>query len=127
MWASDGKGAGCLGGEKVNWHEAYRRATELDFAGYDDWVLPTEEELRLASEVSVKEYRQAFPNSPIDIYWTGVPDTTNVNQALAIELKEVTPPKRRRSQPTPAPRVAAETILRPKNQPHHVRVMRKPK
>ncbi|MBT3286923.1 MAG: DUF1566 domain-containing protein [Victivallales bacterium] len=127
MWASDGKGAGCLGGKKVNWHEAYRRATELDFAGYDDWVLPTEEELRLASEVSVKEYRQAFPNSPIDIYWTGVPDTTNVNQALAIELKEVTPPKRRRSQPTPAPRVAAGTILRPKNQPHHVRVMRKPK
>ena len=127
MWASDGKGAGCLGGKKVNWHDAYRRAAELDFAGYDDWVLPTEEELRLVSEVSVKEFRQAFPNSPIATYWTGVTDTTNVNQALAVELKEVTPRQRRRSTAVPVPKVVAQTVLRPKDQTHHVRVVRKPK
>jgi hypothetical protein len=108
MWASDGKGPGCLGGKKVNWHEAFRWADELSFAGYRDWRLPSEEELQLIGKISAKERARAFPNTPVSIYWTNLPDTDDANQALAVDLR------------------AVRTVLRPKNLPFYVRAIRYP-
>lgn len=108
MWASDGKGEGCMGGRQVNWHEAFRWADALVFAGFQDWRLPDEEELRLIAQLGQKEHDRAFPNSGGNVYWTGVPDT-DVNQALAVDMK------------------AVRTVLRRKNDLLYVRAVRSPK
>ncbi len=108
MWASDGKGEGCMGGRQVNWHEAFRWADALVFAGFQDWRLPDEEELRLIAQLGQKEHDRAFPNSLGQIYWSGVPDT-DVNQALAVDMR------------------AVRTVLRQKNDVLYVRAVRSPK
>jgi hypothetical protein len=109
MWASDGKGPGCLGGRKVNWHEAFRWADELSFSGYQDWRLPSEEELQLIGKLDDKVRARAFPNTPVDVYWTNIPDTDDVNQALAVDLR------------------TSRTVLRPKRLPFYVRAIRSPR
>jgi hypothetical protein len=108
MWASDGKGQGCFEGRQVNWHEAFRWVGSLDFAGYRDWRLPTEDELRLIARLAEAERNRAFPNSPVDPYWTGVPDT-DVSRSLAVDIG------------------AARTIVRQKNDLLYVRAVRSPK
>ncbi len=108
MWASDGKGAGCLEGRRVNWHEAFRWVGTLDFAGYRDWRLPTEDELRLIAQLAAAERNRAFPNSPVEVYWTGVPDT-DVNRSLAVDIG------------------ASRTVVRQKGDLLSVRAVRSPR
>jgi translation elongation factor P/translation initiation factor 5A len=107
MWASDGKGTGCHDGDKITWHQAFQWADELSFATYRDWRLPTEEELQVIGRLSQKERARAFPNTPLDVYWTMLPDT-EVGKALAVDLK------------------AVRTVLRDKNQALYVRAVRTP-
>ena len=108
MWASDGKGKGCLDGRQVNWHEAFRWVGTLDFAGYRDWRLPTEDELRLIGRLTAEERARAFPNSPAEVYWTGIPDA-DVNRSLAFDIG------------------AARTVVRQKDDVLYVRAVRSPK
>lgn len=108
MWASDGKGEGCMAGRKANWHDAFRWADGLEFAGYQDWRLPTEEELRMIAQTGAKERERAFPNSVVDVFWTEVPDS-DVTQALAVDLR------------------ISRTVLRAKNDTLYVRAVRSPR
>lgn len=108
MWGSDGKGKGCLDGRQVNWHEAFRWVGTLDFAGFRDWRLPTEDELRLIGQLTAEERARAFPNSPVAVYWTGIPDS-DVNRSLAFDIG------------------ASRTVVRQKSDVLYVRAVRSPK
>lgn len=108
MWASDGQGPGCMDGRLVNWHEALRWVGGLDFAGFRDWRLPSEDELRMIGRLSAEERERAFPNTPLEVYWSEVPDT-DVNRALAVDL------------------ATSRTVLRRKNDPLRVRAVRSPR
>ncbi len=56
MWASDGRGKGCFNGQSSTWSAALVWASNLEFAGYDDWRLPSLQEL-----LSLVDYGQFYP------------------------------------------------------------------
>ncbi|MDP8235535.1 MAG: DUF1566 domain-containing protein [Candidatus Erginobacter occultus] len=56
IWASDGQGKGCFNGQSSTWSEALVWARNLQFAGYDDWRIPSLQEL-----LSLVDYGRFYP------------------------------------------------------------------
>jgi len=69
MWVKDGKSAGCNYGKPLSWGEATDFCTNLSFAGYSEWRIPTREEMRgiVARDNSI-DYT-LFPHTKVGIYW----------------------------------------------------------
>jgi hypothetical protein len=71
QWARNGN----IPGIKMQWEEAMRWAKNLNYAGYNDWRLPTDNELRTVLNRggnSPAEWLNAngFRNVQDDIYWS---------------------------------------------------------
>ena len=60
-------------------------AAALRFGGFDDWRLPTEEELRDLGRMPPVERTALMPNTAKGLYWSKVPGT-DVEKALAVDL-----------------------------------------
>ncbi len=73
MWVADGTSPGCNGGKKLDWHKAFAWVSALDFGGFTDWRLPTEEELRVLARLDPALLREVLPGTAEGAYWTGVP------------------------------------------------------
>ncbi|OGV76197.1 MAG: hypothetical protein A3K19_18880 [Lentisphaerae bacterium RIFOXYB12_FULL_65_16] len=107
MWAKDGTAAGCNGSKALTWYEALKWVDVLQFAGFDDWQLPTEEQFQAWLSMSPKELLSQLPNTVGNIYWSKVPGST-VEEALAVDLDQ------------------HKIVLRAKAEAHHVRACRIP-
>jgi len=86
MWIADGQTPdGGNAGQPLDWYAALRWAAALRWGGFDDWRLPTEEELRDLSRLAPAERETLFPNTRNTVHWTHVP-TQDVDRALAVSL-----------------------------------------
>lgn len=73
MWVKDGEGAGCNGGNVINWNGAIDFCNSLNFAGHADWRLPNINELQSIvnyGTVSPSSYPTYFPGTKSDFYWS---------------------------------------------------------
>lgn len=98
MWkrCEEGKsGASCTGsGDEMTWANAIDRCENLSFAGYDDWYLPTIEEL-----TSIVDYTEhspaidtaAFPNTESAITWSSTEDVSSSTNAWIVNFSYGTP------------------------------------
>ena len=86
MWAADGVGAGCNAGTKTDWYSALVWAKRLQFAGFGDWRLPSDEELRILLELDSDALQAAFPNTPKSGYWTRSHIAEDVARAFCVDF-----------------------------------------
>lgn len=84
MWARDGNAAGGNGGETLNWYDALVWVNGLRFAGFEDWRLPTDIELRVLAELPADQRDTLFPNTRPAIHWTRQSET--VDKALGVDF-----------------------------------------
>jgi len=70
MWVGDDTGPGGNDGETMDWYEALAWVDSLEYAGFKDWRLPTDEELHVLSAVPKKEYDALFKKAFEQSYWT---------------------------------------------------------
>lgn len=108
MWVADGNSPGCADGKKIDWHQAFAWAAELKYAGFDDWRLPTEEELRVLTQLPDNILNEVLPNTKRGLYWTNVP-STDVTKVLAVDF------------------VSKKVQREVKETPHYVRPIRTPR
>lgn len=59
--------------KRYNWHQAQEEASKFELAGYNDWRVPTERELRSIVErecvnPSINPY--VFPTAQTEVYWS---------------------------------------------------------
>ncbi len=86
MWIADGKTPdGGNSGQPLDWYAALKWAAGLRFAGFDDWRLPTEEELRDVARMTPAEREKLLPNTVMATHWTRIP-AVDVDSALAVNL-----------------------------------------
>jgi hypothetical protein len=84
MWIADGGSVdGGNGGKQLDWYEALKWAAARRFAGFDDWRLPTEEELCDLSRMPAAERGTLFPNTVTGGHWSKIP-ALEVTEALAV-------------------------------------------
>jgi hypothetical protein len=108
MWIADGGSAdGGNDGKPLDWYEALKWAAARRFAGFDDWRLPTEEELRDLARLPAAERRALFPNTATGGHWSKVP-AAEVADALVVSV--------------PAGSISRED----KRKPFYVRAVRQP-
>lgn len=84
MWAKNGN----ISGRIMNWYDAIQWVNNLNYAGYNDWRLPTKEELgdfgkRRGNYTTATEwYRNyGFSNLRSDVYWSSSSYADNKSQA----------------------------------------------
>jgi hypothetical protein len=87
MWVMDGAGPGCNNGKAMTWYDALTWVDTLVFAGFDDWQLPTDQQLHALANMSPEEIVKELPNATGPTYWSKIPGT-NVDEALAIDLDQ---------------------------------------
>ncbi|RLA07874.1 MAG: hypothetical protein DRQ51_04400 [Gammaproteobacteria bacterium] len=68
---------------KMDWDKAMDYAKNHEFAGYDDWHLPSIDELKTIVKKSRKPTidSEVFPNTPADIFWSSTPSSNNSSNA----------------------------------------------
>jgi|GEM_PF-3330205 len=90
MWIADGAtAAGGNEGKPLGWYEALRWADALLFAGFDDWRLPTEEELRDLARLAPADRDALLPNTAKGMHWSKIP-SPDVELALAVNVDSAT-------------------------------------
>jgi len=92
MWkqCSEGlSGRSCDNGkaEVLTWDGAMQRAKRLSFAGYNDWRLPSKDELlslvhKACGSPTINS--QVFPNTKQDDYWSVTPSVGHRNGAMYV-------------------------------------------
>jgi len=88
MWARDGNGPGCHGGKPCTWQKADAWVRKLRFADYEDWCLPTFDELQTLLRMAPEERAKIFTNTKTAIYWSGTYDQiTDVDRMLAADFR----------------------------------------
>jgi hypothetical protein len=95
MWKQCPEGAagiGCAAGEPQTFklEDAKRRAREWRFAGYADWRLPTQDELRsllLRRCYGVGIDGVTFPRTPAGRFWTSDPATYYPDSAWTLDFR----------------------------------------
>ena len=72
--------------QQLNWDDAIQHASKSNFAGYNDWRLPTIQELKsLINEKYTPTINPtAFPNTPEYLFWSSPPDTLNIGYAWVV-------------------------------------------
>jgi len=86
MWIADGGTAdGGNSGKPLDWYAALRWAAALRFGGFDDWRLPTEEQLRDLTRMPPAERSRLLPNTVPATHWSRIP-AIDVDAALAVSL-----------------------------------------
>ncbi|HOW51312.1 MAG TPA: DUF1566 domain-containing protein [bacterium] len=85
--------AGCTGGEPVGstctWQEAINYCTNLSYAGYDDWHLPTRKELATLLDYGHANPAidtTAFPDAKNASYWSSSPYAPNADGAWNVSF-----------------------------------------
>ncbi len=86
MWPRDGAGAGCNAGNKQNWYDTLVWVDKLVFAGFDDWRLPTDDELQHLLELDAQDYGRVFLNFPPEKYWTATSSSLDITQAYVADF-----------------------------------------
>jgi hypothetical protein len=87
LW--DGK-ANLSEAKRYNWQEALAAADTLNqsggFAGYQDWRVPTVDELKTLVERGKKPAinHTMFPATPPSFFWSSSPDSSHTNSAWAV-------------------------------------------
>ena len=86
MWQDD---ASVKSVEKT-WKDAKRYCKNLNFAGYNDWFLPTISQLE--SLADTKSYnpsiQKEFKNTVSNYYWSSSPDVSDSNDAWSVYFKD---------------------------------------
>jgi uncharacterized protein YktA (UPF0223 family) len=103
MWIADGGNES----KQLDWYEALKWAAAQRFAGFDDWRLPTEEELCDLARLPATERRTLFPNTATGGHWSKIP-AQEVAEALVVSV--------------PAGTISRED----KRKPFYVRAVRQP-
>jgi hypothetical protein len=86
MWIADGGSSdGGNDGKQLDWYAALKWAAARRLAGFDDWRLPTEEELRDLAQMPAGERRTLFPNTASGGHWSKIP-ALEVTEALVVSL-----------------------------------------
>ncbi len=86
MWVADpATFEGGNQGKPLDWYEALRWADAVSFAGFEDWRLPTEDELADLARLQAPERAMLLPESARGAHWTKVP-AKDVAKALAVDL-----------------------------------------
>lgn len=76
--------------KRYNWQETFTAADNLNqtggFAGYQDWRVPTVDELKTLVERGKKPAinHTMFPATPLSLFWSSTPDTNHNNSAWAV-------------------------------------------
>ncbi len=87
QWVRNGN----LANRKMNWHDAQEWVEQLDYAGYQDWRLPTKEELEKFAKIGGKhppEWFNAngFNNVQADLYWSSTTPVSDSSRAWYVDL-----------------------------------------
>lgn len=88
MWVADVSGKGGNNGEPLDWYRAFVWVNKLQFAGYEDWGLPSEEQMFSLLELSRKQLEAYFPGSYAGPYWSGTDRVVDVIRAIAVDLEK---------------------------------------
>ena len=106
MWVADGAGPGAHNGTPMNWYDAGVWVSTLEFAGYDDWRLPSDEELQILADLPEEQRESLFPNTKKTLYWSRTYLIDNVEKTLCVDFR------------------SGEIVLCSKNRERYVRPLR---
>lgn len=89
MWPINGN----IAGKKMDWVEAMLWVKDLNYAGYNDWRLPTKVELESLSQRCgdrASEWLNAngFNNLQSDLYWTSSTCTDKTDDAWGVKMSD---------------------------------------
>ena len=81
----------CTGSaEAISWDEAVayiRKLNKVDYLGYDDWRLPTKNELQTQIDYSIYFPATTFPDThPVGFYWSSTADSSNTTSVWAVDF-----------------------------------------
>ncbi len=88
MWAKDGNGLGCFGGQTATWEGAIEWAEGLTFAEHSDWRLPNRIELLSLIDLSSRPAFDpaVFPNTKATYYWSSTTHPLNPDIAFQVNF-----------------------------------------
>ena len=82
MWPKNGN----IAGNKMSWYEALTWSKNLNYAGYNDWRLPTKEELESFARGGGGNSKEGFNSIQANHYWTSSSDNVNSNHSWVVNL-----------------------------------------
>lgn len=78
----------CVGkNTQVDWEQARNQANQFNFAGFNDWRLPSNHELSRITELSCQNPAinlELFPGTPSTSFWSGTEFATDNNNAWQV-------------------------------------------
>lgn len=91
MWAANGNGVGCNGGDSIDWFESIDYANTLSFAGFSDWRIPNIFELFSIADLTRMNPAidiTFFPNTNPNYYWSANTHTIDSGWAWVVEYND---------------------------------------